>query len=74
MILKRLWRSITGRIDHDEMKRQVAPYIAPSDDFERYEDNIDEKRQRKELQRHIDEANSTLYRFTMNQTLRRRQY
>jgi hypothetical protein len=74
MILKKLWRAIRGHIDYDEMRRQVLPYVAPSDEsgYKRYQDP--DKHERKETQRHIDEANSTLYRFTMNQTLRRRQY
>jgi hypothetical protein len=74
MILKKLWRAIRGHIDHEEIRRQVTPYIAPSDNAPRYERDNNERKQLKEAQQHIDEANSTLYRFTMNQTLRRRQY
>jgi hypothetical protein len=72
MIFKKLWRAVRGHIDHDEMMRQVTPYVAPSNETERYEDNDDDRRRRKETQQHIDEANSVLYRFTMQQTLRRR--
>jgi hypothetical protein len=71
MILKKLWRALRG-FEHDEMMRQVTPYVPPRTELPRYQDT--DKQQRNETQREIDEANSTLYRFTMNQTLRRRQY
>jgi hypothetical protein len=74
MTFKKFWRALRGHIDREEIERQVAPYVAPSVETARYEDNPDEYRQRKELQQHIDEANTVLYRFTMQQTLRRRQY
>lgn len=67
MTLIKLWRTITGRIE-----RHVSPDIAPSTKIVRYEDN--DKEERKFIQKHLDEANSVLFRFKTQQTLRRREY
>lgn len=74
MIFMKVWRAIRGHIDENDIRNRVTPYVAPSNQLARYEDNDEDRRGRLETQRHIDEANSTLYRLSMQQTLRRRQY
>jgi hypothetical protein len=72
MIFTKFWRAIRGHIDEDELRSRVKPYVAPSTQAARYQD--DDKEDRKEAQRHINEANSALFRLRTQQVLRRREY
>lgn len=72
MNFKKFLRAMVGHIDKEELNRQVMPYVAPNTYIARYQD--EDREQRQEIQRHINEADVTLFRLRTQQALRRREY